>query len=166
VSRLLRALALPCLLAIVCRPSPARADQDELLLALEPGFGSIERGDVRSNGGGGGVSMSLGLTHAAWLTARASGYGFENGRPTLFEAVGGVTAALDVLRIVPFIEALAGIDTRQGRVDAVLSLGLGFDYLVSQHFSVGLVGHYRPLFGQGDESFLTVAARIAVRLEL
>ncbi|MFO0725051.1 MAG: hypothetical protein U1E65_14825 [Myxococcota bacterium] len=152
--------AAACLWAIAM---PAHADEGEWVLALEPDFGAFSDVDGTRIGFGGQASLWLGLTTATWLFVDGGAHRALDGGPTIGETVGGVVVALDVLRTIPFAELGLGADVLPGRVEPVLRLGIGADFLVTPRFSVGVVGRYRPVFGAGGESWYTLSLRIGLR---
>ncbi len=151
----------------------ASAAEQEILLSVEPAY-AVTTGGMSQHGLGGQVTFAYGLTDALWMTVSAGGSrqlarGELEGR-TLLEAFGGLTAALDVLRVIPFAELLIGVVRgqagNQAHYDPTLRLGAGFDYLLSPSFSVGAVFRYRPVSDAiGDDDF-TVSARLCWRVEL
>jgi hypothetical protein len=147
----------------------ARADKDELTVAIEPGYATVtDPSGARLHGGGGTATLLYGLDNVAWLTASAGAFGFAPSGKVLIEGFGGVTAAFDVLRVVPFAELALGVTARSGgTVEPALRLGLGADYLLSPRFSLGLVARWHPLFGgSAVESLWTAGFRIGIHAEL
>lgn len=149
----------------------ARAASDELIVAAEPGYLRLSSTEASQNAVGGTASVWLGLTDALWLAA--SGGGFQvldetERRGTFFawEAFGGLVAALDVFRVVPYLEAMGGVVGGPEGVHPTLRLGLGADYLLTPSLSLGAVARYRPL-PEDDiaASGLSAQLRLAWRLE-
>lgn len=151
--------------------SIAWAGEDELILAIEPGYGLLlaPQGapDSVAHGGAGSIAAWLGVTDTIFLAASGgAATGFSDG-PTIGEALGGVVLALDVLRVVPYGEALIGAIITPDSVGASYRLGLGADYLLSKTFSLGLVARYRGLADNlGGDGLFTAQLRFALRLEL
>jgi hypothetical protein len=159
-------------IALLFAPS-AFAAEDELLLALEPGY-SLLAAETDLHGAGGRLTLSYGITDSVWLTAsggasRQLGRGELEGR-TLGEAFAGVTVALDVLRTIPFLEALIGVVGARlpdrTKIDPSVRLGAGFDFLLTPSVSLGAVFRYRPVSDDLGDSHLTVDARLTWRIEL
>ncbi len=152
---------------LLSAPAPALADEGEWVLALEPDFGAftgaIDGGRGTAIGFGGQAAFWLGLTTATWLFVDGGAHQALSGGPLIGETAGGVVVALDVLRTIPFAEIGLGADIRGERVEPVLRLGLGADFLVNKSFSIGLVGRYRPVFGSDGESWYTLSLRIGLR---
>jgi hypothetical protein len=152
-------------------PLAARAAADELIVAVEPGYDRLSRATTSQSGVGGTLSAWLGLTDDLWLAA--SGGGFQTldeapEHPKLFryEAFGGLVAALDVFRVVPYLEGMAGVVGARGSVHPTIRLGLGADYLVTPELSLGAVLRYRPL-PEDDlaQAAVTAQVRLGWRLE-
>lgn len=165
------ALGLPALLAAaaVAAGGTAEAAEDEVVIALEPTYGLLAGGPVAS-GVGAGASAWVGVTDTFWLSASGAGtehFGAGGARRGLYEVFGGLVAALDVLRTIPFAEVDAGI-VGTGR-NAVLTVrgGLGADYLWTPALSIGGVIRYRPLSSPvSSDGLLTIQARLALRFDL
>ena len=151
-------------------PSSAQAAEDELVLALEPGYALITGDGTTRHGGFGGVSAWLGINDELWLSAGGGGGAVrsdgDRGSVSFAEVFGGVTAALDVFRTIPFFEAQLGLVTDTETLSPTVRLGLGADHFVSRTVSVGLVARVRPIHQDLGGALFTATARLAVRLEL
>ena len=132
------------------------------------------------SGAGGGLEVGFGITEA--LTLKASG--FLSWHPTAatkmtaagtigeFASMVGVSYSLDVIRLVPTLDVAIGVlgirgsagfaDTAKSNAVVASStafgvgLGLGLDYLLTRHWSVGVIVRYH--------AFLTDITRIPVYL--
>ena len=161
---------LPALVLAAClgQPWAAAADDDEWVIAAEPDYAlHTAPGTDASHGTGGNLSAWFGVSEAAWLTVSAGAWTYlgEVAPPTVFEAVGGLVVALDVLRVIPFLEAAAGANIIDGVPTPVLRVGVGADYLVSEALSIGGVVRYRPLFDTGGDQMVTIGLRVGLRGE-
>lgn len=164
-----RALPSSIVALLALSPSSAAADEGEWVVSAEPqlGFFTGSARDASTElGAGGQASLWLGLSPAAWIFASAGGEASLGEGPSILEAIGGAVVALDVLRVIPFLELGAGADIVGGEVAPLLRLGVGADYLFSPSFSMGVVGRYRPLFGREGEDWVTVSLRLSFRGEL
>lgn len=159
--------------ALVLSPSllsegVAAAGEDELVLALEPAYAVLTR-DGSTHGGGAEASVWIGLTEALWLTASGGILGFDRGQDLpdlLYEGAGGIVAALDVLRTIPFVEAAVAALASEDAIVPSVRVGLGADYLVSPALSIGAVIRYRPLADElRSDSLFTLHLRVSWRLE-
>lgn len=148
-------------------PSIAWAGEDELILAIEPGYALLSVPEATEHGGFGSIAAWLGVTDTIFLAATGGvAAGFSDG-PTIGEALGGVVLALDVLRVVPYGEAMIGAIITPDSLGASYRLGLGADYLLSKTFSLGLVARYRGLSDNlGGDGLFTAQLRLALRIEL
>jgi hypothetical protein len=147
---------------------------EELVLAFEPAY-ALTNGAADQHGAGGHLTLAYGITDSFWLTASGGAtHHFARGdieSRTLFEGFGGLTAALDVLRIIPFLEVLIGVAAgpkNEGgtKIDPTVRLGAGFDVLLSPSFSLGAVFRYRPVSDDLGDAYLTADLRLAWRIEL
>lgn len=162
----------PAILAVltVSAPAIAGAAEDELVIAVEPGYAGVTAEDTDQHGFGGAGSVWLGLSDELWL-AGSVGAGHARGGEmkdptTFFEVFGGLTVALDVFRTIPFLEAQIGMVATDDSLSPTFRVGLGADYFVTRTISLGLVGRIRPTDDAIGGSVLTVAGRLAIRLEL
>lgn len=148
--------------------TPARAAPDEMILALEGGYGLLTRGDARPSGAGGHGTAWVGLTDTFWLAGSGGVTGFPGleDRAVLWEAFGGLAAALDIFRAVPFAEAMIGVVGAGDVLSPSVRLGLGLDYLVTRTLSVGAVARWRPLSDELGGHLVTAQVRLALRLDL
>jgi hypothetical protein len=154
----------------------AEAAEDELVLGVEPAYAYLSGPPEGLHGGGGDVTLSYGLTDSIWLSASAgaSRQAKHGMRPalTLFEAFGGVTVALDVLRTIPFVEALIGVVLGDPSGDAASALsptiriGVGADYLLTRSVSLGGVVRWRPVTDALGGSEVSAHLRLGLRFEL
>ncbi|MCC7385455.1 MAG: hypothetical protein IT384_26635 [Deltaproteobacteria bacterium] len=147
-------------------PSAAVADDDEWLLALEPGLGLFSAADpavALRAGLGGEASLWLGVDEAAWIFLSGGAEQSLGDGPAIGEAAAGLALAIDVLRTIPFLEVAGGLGWHSGDLAPLLRLGLGADYLLSPSFSVGGVVRYRPFYGVEGESWLTFHLRFSYR---
>jgi len=149
---------------LLCSES-ARAEEDELLFHLEPAWALARTGEDTRHGAGGELSASLGLSSSGWVHFSAGGFHFFDG-PTVFEALSGVVAALDVLRTIPFIEVLGGLEVVDGAVSPLVRLGVGADYLITPEISMGAALRFRPLTGSELHRPISAGLRLSWRLEI
>jgi hypothetical protein len=160
-------LTIAALAALAAGPTPAFGAEDELVLALEPGW-SLTSADDAAHGVGGDLSAWLGITEVLWLSASAGGHHlFTEPSRDLWEAWAGLVAALDVLRTIPFVEAQLGVTGDGGALAPGVRLGLGADYLVGPTVSAGVVVRWRTLADElGADGLFTAQLRVALRYEL
>ncbi|MCK6548204.1 hypothetical protein L6R52_20310 [Myxococcota bacterium] len=171
--RPLGAVALPWLAAAVAvtaagiAPRPAAAAEEELVLALEPGWALTSAADAR-HGASADLSAWLGVTEVLWLSASAGAHHLPaDPSQSLWELYAGLVAALDVLRTIPFFEAQLGVTADGGTLAPGIRVGLGADYLISPTVSVGAVVRWRTLADElGADGLLTAQVRLALRIEL
>jgi hypothetical protein len=157
------AITLPCI------SRPALAGEDEVVLAIEPAYGLLA-GDQTEHAVGGSASAWFGLTETVWIAASAgelTSFPAGGGTRLVYEAGGGLVAALDVLRTIPFAEASIAVVGTRGTLVPTLRAGIGADYLLSKHVSIGGVVRYRPLSSQfASDGILSVSFRLGFRFEL
>jgi hypothetical protein len=149
-------------------PRSAIAGEDEVVLALEPSYGLLS-GDKAEHGAGGHASAWVGISETLWLAGSGGALAFfEDGHERLvYEALGGIVAALDVLRTIPFAEALIGVVATKDALVPTFRAGVGADYLFSKQASIGVAIRYRPLTEAiASDGLLTVQLRFGLRLEL
>jgi hypothetical protein len=166
-----RLLALLLAAAALLGAAPARASGGELVLAGAPLYSLVKWDQRHPSGGGVAVDAAYGLNDWLWLrgavfyTAQAARQDENAGLPAGAISVGGTFVglryALDVLRVIPFVDAgigalFSGGAGHKGRVDFGVDVGLGFDYLYSRRVSFGLVARYH--------AFLTNVENIPVYL--
>lgn len=151
-------------------PRASWAAEDELVVSLEPGYGMLVSSDVTQHGAGGAISGWLGLTDTLWLAASMGVLTFperaEASAATLWEAHGGVVAALDVFRWIPYLEGLIGVVGEGGRLAPTVRLGAGVDYLITREWFVGLVLRTRPFALPIGDVNTTVSLRAGIRFQL
>lgn len=157
--------ALPICALALAFPSLGVAAEGEAVVAAEPGLAILSAPESTDHAFAASASVWLGLTDAVWA---AAGLGFSGpgGEAKTVEAVGGLIVALDVLRIIPFGELMAGILTHGDQSTALVRLGFGADYFLTDRLSLGAVARYRPLPSEIGDGLLTVEGRLAFRLEL
>jgi hypothetical protein len=163
--------ALGLSLALTAFATPVFAAEDEVVVALEPSYGllaGIGDAGTSDHGAGGHGVMWLGISETLWLQATGGGYIFDESgtRRLLYEALGGVVAALDVLRTIPFAEASIGVVGSRGVVAPTFRAGVGADYLVSKNTSIGIAIRYRPVSNIASDGLITVDLRLGLRFEL
>jgi hypothetical protein len=135
-----------------------RAAEGEGLAAVSAGFATARADGRWAPGAGGCVAVQYGLDDSWSAGARLSGSWHPvdgaAGRPDgLVRSLGGsagVTYALDVLRVVPFLSAELAVQNlggavRDARTDLGVELGGGADYLLDRRWSVGVDLAYRVL---------------------
>ena len=162
-----RAAAVATILLSIALPSIAHAGEDELILAVEPGWALLHFTDDANHGGAAGVSAWLGVTETIWLAASTGiALGFVE-KSAVSELLAGIVVALDVLRVVPYGEALIGAVASKETVEPSFRFGLGADYLISPAIGIGLVARYRPLTDTlGGDGLFTAQVRLSLRIEL
>ncbi len=150
--------------------APAHAADGELVLALEPGWALLASDPVEQHGGGGGLSAWLGINDELWLTASAgaSAVASSEARASaiLYEGFAGLTAALDVFQTIPFVEAQLGLVGTKDALSPTVRFGVGADYFITRTMTVGAVVRVRPVDEAIGGTFVSAAARLALRLEL
>jgi hypothetical protein len=161
-------------------PLAARADYKDWTVSAFPAY-AITYVDSRApSGAGGGLEVGFGITES--LTLKASGFlswhpvaetkTSAGGTIAEFASMVGINYSLDVIRLVPSFDldvGLLGLRGDAGFKDSAKSnavvqsstafgVGLGFnlDYLLTRHWSLGLVARYH--------AFLTDLTRIPVYL--
>jgi hypothetical protein len=175
-----RLLALSLAVAALLGAAPARASGGDLVLAASPLYSLVKWDERHPSGGGVGVDLAYGLTDWLWLrgttfyTAQAAKKDDSAGLPAGAISVGGAFVglryALDVLRVVPFVDGgigafFAGGAGHKARVDFGVEIGLGFDYLYSRKVSFGLVVRYHAFLTnvQSIPVYLYAGPRFALR---
>jgi hypothetical protein len=144
-------LATLCVLGV-----SARAGEDEWHLTLAPAYGLVDF-DARSPSGVGAfVQASYGITEslAVWVAASWTAHPVDadkdrklpDGTIQVVGGMAGIRYAFDVLKTVPYLDVGLGVLAAQGAGSSGTSLaydvGLGFDRLVSPHWSWGFVIEY------------------------
>ncbi len=167
-------------------PAPARAEQRELQLGLQPVYGVTYIDQRAPSGGGGNLQMSYGITDAVGvqlqggLTAHPLAANKEKmlaeGLLLTWQASAGVVYALDIVRIVPYFEASLGVlgattRTAMGAKTAInvgAEIGLGADYMLNRRWAVGVAVRYHAfLTDLGNlPLYLTVGPRVVLRFGL
>jgi hypothetical protein len=177
-----RLLALSLAAAALLGAAPARASGGELVLALSPYYSVVKWDQRHPSGGGVGADVAWGLTDWLWLrgttfyTAQAAKKDEAAGLPSGAISVGGAFVglryALDVIRVVPFVDGGIGAFFSGGaghaaRVDFGVEIGLGFDYLYSRRVSFGLVVRYHAFLTNFRDIpvYLYAGPRFALRWE-
>lgn len=156
---------LPICAFLLAVPSLASGAEGEVVVAAEPGW-AIQSAPARTDHNfGAGASLWMGLTDSVWAAA-SLGFTGPGGDFRSVEACGGLVLALDVLRIIPFLEAQAGLLASGEETTALVRLGFGADYFLTERLSLGAVARYRPLPSELGDGLLTVQGRLAFRLEL
>ncbi len=149
---------------------PAWALEDEVIFGLEPQYALFTVPEGSRHGGAGDVSAWFGINDFIWLAA-SGGISFypsalELDRSIQWQAHGGVVASLDVLRTIPFVEAMIGIVGEGSQLDPSLRVGVGADYLINPSWSIGGLVRFRPLTGALGRNILNVGLRVTYRIEL
>lgn len=147
-------------------PLGARAEYKEWSFSAFPAYAVTYVDSRAPSGGGGGLEVGFGITEA--LTLKASGFlSWHPVAATKMTAAGtigefasmvGLSYSLDVIRLVPTLDVAIGLVGVRGsagfadsaRSNAVVAsstafgigVGLGLDYLLTRHWSVGLVVRY------------------------
>ena len=172
--------------ALVLTALPARAEQRELQLGLQPVYGLTYIDERQPSGGGAGMHLSYGITDA--VTVQLSGGATVHplselkdrmlpaGTLLTWQAGLSLVYALDIVRVVPFFEAGVGVLGVQvstaKKVDNLLnlgvSLGLGADYLINRRWAVGVQVRYHAFLTDLSRLplYLTVGPRIVLRFGL
>jgi hypothetical protein len=147
--------------------------EEERQVAVAAGPGWL-LGDGAAAGAGGRIEAQYGVSDVLAVHAGlgASWHDRRGGTVRALALVAGVTYALDVLRVVPFLEAgVAFLDqgAAAGRRDLGVEGGLGGEYLIDRRWAVALVarGTYLPLRlgggGGGRRGVVGVALRLGRR---
>lgn len=160
----------PLPLAALLFAAPAYAAEDELVLALEPGWALLASDPVEQHGGGSDVSAWLGINDELWLSvsggAATVGASEARGSAILYEAFGGLVAALDVFQTIPFVEAQLGFVATKDALSPTVRFGVGADYFIARTVTIGAVVRVRPVDEAIGGTFVTAGLRLALRLEL
>lgn len=182
-------LLLAVLLAVALVVHPARAEQRDLTIGLQPTYGLTYIDERSPSGGGGTLHVSYGITDAVGVqvmggvTAHPLAPVMDDmnmlpgGLLVTWQASAGIVYALDIVRIVPFFEANLGVlgvwvRTDDKKVASTLaagaSLGLGADYLISRRWAVGVAIRYHAFLTDLGHIpiYLTVGPRFTVRFGL
>jgi outer membrane protein W len=160
------------LLAALALASPARADEREWILSLQPAAALLHLGGETAWGGGAGLDLSYGFTDALAVrvtgaaTAHALGATMNDpgGTVLAYNAGAGLTYTIDILRLVPYVDFAIGLVGTTREVNGErrtsnqlgMELGLGVDYLVSRRWAVGFVVRYH--------AYLTALSELPVYL--
>lgn len=171
---MLRAVAVALLVLSLAPAAPARAAEDELLVAFEGGYAFLSGEPEDLHGAGGQLTLSYGVTESIWLTGSLGGAREidRKMRPGLglYDAFGGLTVALDVFRTIPFLEALVGVVVAdrpdETEVAPTVRLGVGADYILFPGLSLGAVARWSPVREEIGESHVTASLRVVWRIEL
>ncbi len=151
-------------LAAVLLGAPARADEKEWVLSLDPAASLIHVGDASGWGGGGGLDLTYGVTDALALRVTGAATGHVLG-PTMTEpgdtllayyAGAGLSYAIDVIRLVPYVDVSLGLLGHAREINGAwqttnnvgLEIGLGADYAINRRVSVGVVVRYFAVLQQ------------------
>jgi hypothetical protein len=130
--------------AVISLPASALAvEEGEWQLSLTGAYGRLRVGGQDGDGGLGRVAGHYGLTDAWSVRGElaSSWHSFPGGTKRASELAAGVTYAIDVVRVIPFVDAaVAGVNLGgpHGRWD----LGLGGEYLIDRRWSVAAVARY------------------------
>jgi hypothetical protein len=166
-----RVLALALAAVALLGATPARASGGDLVLTAAPLYSLVKWDQRHPSGGGVDLEVAYGLTDWLWLrgttfyTAQAARKDEAAGLPAGALSVGGAFVglryALDVVRVIPFVDAgigafFAGGAGEKSRVDFGVEVGLGFDWLYSRKVAFGLMVRYH--------AFLTNVQSIPVYL--
>jgi hypothetical protein len=154
-------------------PFIAHAEPWDLAASLGPAFGSTFR-ESEQDGLGAEAAFELGLTDTLALSLGTgfaqhfigSGEGYS-----LFHATGGILYKLDVLVVVPFAAVRLGylgrfLDSSESTQGLALSVGVGFDYLWTEHFTLGFAAEYLGLLTDlsAFPAYTVFIGRIGLRL--
>ncbi|MDH3201538.1 MAG: porin family protein [Myxococcales bacterium] len=161
--------------ALVCVPSTASAYEDQATLALAVGWAGIPGSStLPRNGVDVGLSAGFGITDA-WGIQGVLSYNVFPDERRLQMGVAGLEAIylLDIVRFVPIfgfgIDGLVSGRADSTRGDFALHALVGFDYLISDRWSVGADarGYWVATNANSflDPFFVTVAARVGVRFD-
>ncbi len=157
-----------CLMALT---TPAWAAEDEVIVAIEPGYERLAFDGGGSHALGATLSAWWGLSDMVWLMGSAGAFQALQDQPTRtkalrYEAFGGIVAALDVFRVIPSVEVGLGVAGVKSTIMPTVRLGAGLDYLLNPQWGLGAVVRYRPL-QQEDlaNAALTVQVRLSYRFE-
>jgi hypothetical protein len=163
------------LVALVCVPSTAAAYEDQATLALEVGWAGIPSSStLPRNGIDVGLSAGFGITDA-WGIQGVVSYNVFPDERRLEMGVAGLEAIylLDIVRFVPLfgfgLDGMVSGRAHRTRGDFALHALLGFDYLISDRWLVGLAarGYWVATNANSflDPFIVTVAARVGVRFD-
>jgi hypothetical protein len=180
-----RALPCLCLSLGVTLASPRRAGAaaaEEWELGVRVGYAAAVADGRRPAGVLGGADLLYGLTDAwaARLSLASSIHPVDadverpGGRVQATAIALGFTYAVDVLRVVPFLEAGVALgfvtgDVRDARRDLGLEAGLGAAYLLTPRWALAALVRYQhfPLrLGGADPIFATTPAILAAGVRL
>ncbi|MFH2006149.1 MAG: hypothetical protein ABI333_06150 [bacterium] len=154
---------------------PARAGEDELVVAPSLAYSVLRADGAERHGGAVYLDIDLGLTDSwsvRW-SGHYSAHAVTGDNSDLLSAGAlafGALYTIDVLKVVPYISLSVGVSALGGagqglRWNCEMSVGIGIDYLVSRSFSVGLELRYQALVPDIERYplFLGVGVRLAWR---
>jgi hypothetical protein len=152
----MRRLAVSSLVAVVVALAThalAHADAGDLNLSIAPTYATTSAAGISRVGVGAAADAEYGLSDSLWLRGTLFGsahkYPFEHEGNYFGGAEGGVTYALDYLRIIPFADLGVAVVYSAGPAGQGVGiggeLGLGFDDLESRTFSWGIIARYHYL---------------------
>jgi hypothetical protein len=149
---------LPLIAVVGAWPAEARAaGADEWQLLARAGYATVNAGGRRPGGGLMGLEGQYGLDDAfaarlslesSWHPVSNEGAPRSEGLVRASSLTGGITYALDVMRLVPVFELGVGLLDVGGegvprRRDLGIALGIGADYLLSPTWSLGIGVRYQ-----------------------
>jgi hypothetical protein len=160
----------PLALLALAHGSAAAVGAGEVVVGVHADRATPPQGEAAWAAGG---WVSLGLSDAFAL--QASGLVAEHAlRPDepedptslrIASLAGGLSYALDVLPVVPFLDAQLGALYRRddrGRTDPQLLVSVGVDWIAWRHGSIGLAAHWHQQLWRGV-SYFHGGPRLALR---
>ena len=166
-------LIIPLALLIPLGSGPSRAEMWDLKAGIGPVYGSEFR-TTRQDGLGFQAYCDLGLSDVLSLTAGGGYTGHFIGEGTgysLYNLGVGLLYNIDVLVVVPFLSLRMGwlqMSPDQGEILSGLgvSVAVGFDYLVTETFTLGFAAEYHGMFTDIDAfpAYAAFTGRVGFRL--
>ena len=145
----------------------ASADEREFALSASSDA-ALLRSEGSRWGGGATLELSYGLSDAVALRATGSLTAHE-GSTLAYQTCLGLGFALDILRVVPFVDFSFGLLGRRAEGswsnDFGVTVGLGADYLVSRRLTLGGIARFGASLTSNRETPLLfyVGPRITFR---
>ena len=168
-----RCLIIPALLLALLPAGPAGAEMWDLKLGIGPVYGSEFRTN-RPDGLGFQAYCELGLSDVLSLTAGGgyTGHFVGDGTGYSLSNLGiGLLYNIDVLVVVPFLSLRMGWLQKtpdQGEVLSGLgvSVAIGFDYLVTETFTLGFAAEYHGMLTDIDAfpAYAAFTGRVGFRI--
>lgn len=168
-----RYLVIPLALLVLLGAGPSQAEQWDFKLGIGPVYGSEFRTN-RPDGLGFQAYCDLGLSDVLFLTTGGgyTGHFIGDGTGYSLSNLGiGLLYNIDVLVVVPFLSLRMGWLQKtpdQGEVLSGLgvSVAIGFDYLITENFTLGFAAEYHGMLTEVDAfpAYAAFTGRVGFRL--